>query len=244
MNALPSQRREPLALAFAILFPTLVTWVYFVALARSTPALQQAAYSIGKALQFLFPLVWVFLISRESWRSPSPSAPAMRRGTSIAVGIAFGLAVATVGFAAYFFYLKPAGHFDAAAGEVREKIQGLGLAAPAAYIALAVFYSLVHSLLEEYYWRWFVFGRLARMTTLPIAVALSSLGFMAHHVLLLATYFGWASPATYLLAAGVAIGGVAWACLYRQSGSLVGPWISHALVDAFIFALGYDLLRA
>jgi membrane protease YdiL (CAAX protease family) len=243
MNTSPNLRREQLALAFGILFPTLVTWVYFVALDGSAPALQQSAYSIGKALQFLFPLVWVFAISRDLLRSPALGPSAMRFSTSIAIGIAFGLLIAGVGLATYFLYLKPAGLFESAAGEVREKIKGLGLASFAAYLALAVFYSLVHSLLEEYYWRWFVFGRLTRITSLPWAFALSSLGFMAHHVLLLATYFGWDSPATYLLSAGVAIGGLAWAWLYRQSGSLIGPWISHALVDAFIFALGYDLLR-
>ena len=33
---------------------------------------------------------------------------------------------------------------------------------------------------------------------------------------------------------------VAW--LYRRSGSLVGPWLSHLLVDAGIMVIGYDLL--
>ena len=36
----------------------------------------------------------------------------------------------------------------------------IGPADTGKYVALAVFYALVHSLLEEYYWRWFVFGQL------------------------------------------------------------------------------------
>ncbi len=64
---------------------------------------------------------------------------------------------------------------------------------------------------------------------------------MAHHVILLASYFGWTSPITYVFSGGVAIGGVVWAFLYEYSGSLLGPWLSHALIDAAIFTVGYDL---
>ena len=42
------------------------------------------------------------------------------------------------------------------------------------YLLLAVFYSAIHSLLEEYYWRWFVFGRLSQLCKLPTAIAISS----------------------------------------------------------------------
>jgi membrane protease YdiL (CAAX protease family) len=61
-------------------------------------------------------------------------------------------------------------------------------------------------------------------------------------VLVLAKYFGWDSPATWLFSAGVAIGGVVWAVVYQRSKSLLGPWLSHLLVDAAIFAIGWDLI--
>jgi membrane protease YdiL (CAAX protease family) len=66
---------------------------------------------------------------------------------------------------------------------------------------------------------------------------------MAHHVILLATYFGWSSPWTYAFSLAVAVGGAVWAWLYERSGSLVGPWLSHLVVDAAIFLVGYDLAR-
>jgi hypothetical protein len=31
--------------------------------------------------------------------------------------------------------------------------------------------------------------------------------------------------------------------LYRRSGSLLGPWLGHLLVDALIFTVGWDLVR-
>ena len=71
---------------------------------------------------------------------------------------------------------------------------------------------------------------------------ISSLGFMAHHVIVLGFYFGWHSPWVYLLSLAVAIGGAFWAWLYDRTGSLAGPWLSHMLVDAGIFAVGYRMI--
>jgi membrane protease YdiL (CAAX protease family) len=66
---------------------------------------------------------------------------------------------------------------------------------------------------------------------------------MAHHVLVLGKYFGFDSPATWLFSSCVAVGGAVWAWLYNRTGSLLGPWLSHLLVDAAIFAIGFDLVR-
>jgi membrane protease YdiL (CAAX protease family) len=66
---------------------------------------------------------------------------------------------------------------------------------------------------------------------------------MAHHILVLATFFGWWSPATWLFSVAVAIGGAIWAWLYDRTDSLLVPWLGHSLVDAAIFAIGYDLAR-
>ena len=75
---------------------------------------------------------------------------------------------------------------------------------------MALFISVFHSLLEEYYWRWFVFGRLERSLPLAAAIGISSLAFMAHHVFVLAYYFPgrfWSAAVPFSLC--VAAGGVA-----------------------------------
>jgi hypothetical protein len=81
-----------------------------------------------------------------------------------------------------------------------------------------------------------------RLMRLAPALLLSGLAFGAHHVLVLAMYFGWDSPWTWGFSAAVAIGGVYWAWLYERTGSLVGPWLSHILADVAIFTIGYELL--
>jgi len=224
------------AVVFALCFPTLITLVYFVWLATSRPSLQQTAYTVGKILQFGFPLFWVFLVQRRrlTWKWPGTKG--------LAEGATFGLIVFAAMVSLYYGWLKPNGHLAAAEVEVRAKVAGFGLSSLAMYIGLGAFYSLCHSLLEEYYWRWFVFGQLRDLIPKNRAVLISSIGFMAHHVIVLATYFGWFSLATALFSLAVAIGGAAWAWIYQRSGSLLSVWISHLLVDAAIFTIGYDMV--
>ena len=144
----------------------------------------------------------------------------------------------------YFFVLKPAGVFDNAADSIREKVIGLGATSIPRYMALSIFYCVIHSLLEEYYWRWFVFDRLCHgMKAVPAAV-LSGLAFMGHHVIVLYVYFPgqfWVAVVPFSL--GIAVGGVVWAWLFRRTGSIYSPWLSHLLVDAAIFVIGWDLVR-
>jgi len=225
------------ALLFALFFPTVLTWVYFIALADSLPWLQKGTYGIGKLIQFAFPLAFVLLIRKERLQFRGIE----RSGLVVAVG--FGAIVAGAMLALYYFWLKPAGFFaGTVTEEVTNKLNGFGVTSLGAYAVLAIFYSLIHSLLEEYYWRWFVFGRLRKLVPLGVALAVSSVGFAAHHVLVLGKYFGWDTPATWLFSLGVAIGGAVWAVVYQRSKSLLGPWLSHLLVDGAIFLIGYDLI--
>lgn len=248
-NRQPPAGQRPI-LIVGLLFPTLVTWVYFVALDGQPAIWQQGAYTIGKGAQFLLPLAWVgwFLGERPALGEGSLTSRlrawlARPRATDWLLGIGFGLAVGGLMLLGYYGWLKPAGWFDQPAEAVAAKVRSIGIDAPLAFAAVGVFYSLIHSGLEEYYWRWFVFGRACRGLALPLAIGLSSVGFAAHHVLVLAHYFGYASPLTWLATLSIVIGGACWAWLYRRSGSLLPVWLSHAVVDAAIFVIGWDLMR-
>jgi membrane protease YdiL (CAAX protease family) len=236
-------RGERLVLAVALVFPTVAAWVYFVALSpqvatdpQANPFLQ-AAYSLSKVLQFSLPVAWLYAVDRAAlWpRRPSP------RG--VAAGVVFGVLVAAAAFALYYGWLADSPLFRDTPARLRSKVAVFGLATPAGYLALAAFLALAHSLLEEYYWRWFVYGRLRRHLPLAAALGVSGLAFMSHHVLVLAVFFpGWFWAAVVPFSLGIAAGGVVWAWLYERSGSLLGPWLSHLIVDAAVMAIGYDLL--
>ena len=61
-------------------------------------------------------------------------------------------------------------------------------------------------------------------------------------MILIGFYTGWDWSVGISLALAIAAAGAYWAWLYERSGSLVGPWISHLLVDAAIFAIGWRLI--
>ncbi len=234
----PLSPADKAAVATALVFPVLVTWFYFLAMNGAPVGYQQAAAGLGKTIQFAFPLIWVLAVQRRRLGLRPPSA----RG--LAVGAGFGLLVFAVALAVYGGWLKPSGHLDEAGRRMANKVTGFGVRSWPAFAAMGVFYALLHSLLEEYYWRWFVFGQLRRWIPVGAAIAVSSLTFTAHHVLVLGFYFGRLSWPTGVLSLAVAVGGVFWAWLYQRSGSLYGPWLSHALVDAALFLIGYDLIRS
>jgi uncharacterized protein len=230
-----SRRHDWAAVIFALLLPTVVTLAYFV-LAASAPAkVQQTVYGVAKILQFLFPVYWVLWVQRRTVLVK----PFETKG--VLFGLLSGLSITAAMYALYDFGLEDTALLAAAAGPMRAKIAGMALDSPIIFIAVGVFYSLMHSLLEEYYWRWFVFGQMKELTKVSTAIVISSLGFMAHHVLVIGTYFGFLSPATWIFSLCVAVGGAFWAWLYHRSDSLLGPWLSHLLVDAAIFAIGYEI---
>ena len=226
-----------LGVLFALVCPTIVTWAYFFRAADADQGMQQAVMATLKVLQFAFPFAWFYVVLREriEWRRPS------MRG--IVVGLLFGLAVAVASWLVFRYVLTGSPMFVEASEQIRAKVASFGIDSVTKYVALGVFYSLAHSFLEEYYWRWFVFGQLRRLVRLWPAIVVSSLGFMAHHVLVLSLYFGWWTWPTLLFSATVAIGGAFWAWLYDRTGSLVGPWLSHLLADAGIFFIGFQLVR-
>ncbi|WP_254507800.1 CPBP family intramembrane glutamic endopeptidase [Anatilimnocola floriformis] len=236
-------RYRAIALLFAMIYPTCLTWIYFTALKDSPGSWQQTAFSIGKLIQFGFPAFWIFVIERRQFSGHSFTT------SGLGLALALGVFEIVAGLGLYFVVLKPAGIFAGPLQEMLLKLRGFGLDSFGAYIALGVGYSLVHSWMEEYYWRWFVFRELADKNfdnaKLPVrALVISSLAFAAHHVVVLAGYFEWSSPWTYILSAIVAIGGGLFAWIYWSSRSLYAAWLAHAFADAAIFLIGYDLVKA
>ncbi|MFO0865499.1 MAG: type II CAAX endopeptidase family protein [Gemmataceae bacterium] len=242
MVSVSDSRQRPAfaALAFAMVFPAAMTWFYFVALGHQGgvpgPA-QSVAYAIGKTIQFGFPTLFVALTRPSRFGFPKMT----RRGWGAA--LSFALATSSAMAVLYFAWLKQSPWLGDTPQRVREKVEGFGIGSFPAFIAFALFLSSVHSLLEEYYWRWFVFRELRDRGTPGLAIALSSLGFMLHHIVVLGVYFPdrfWTLAMPFSI--GVAFGGAVWAWIYDRSGSLLPSWISHALVDSAIMTIGWDLL--
>ncbi len=221
----------------ALVFPTIITWGYFVLAGRYSTGLQQVIYLVVKGIQFAFPLVWVWLVLRQPLRTGRTTAQ------GLLLGAAFSVAVVGAGWLLFDRVLRDMAVFSSAAALIHDKIGGFGIDSVWKYAVLAGFYSLFHSLLEEYYWRWFVFRQLRQLVPLWPAIVVSALGFTGHHVIVLNEFFKEAPWLAWLLSSAVALGGMFWAWLYERTGSLFAPWLSHLLIDAGVFWVGYDLLR-
>ncbi len=212
-----SRRAEASALVIALGLPTLATWVHCVLLADCGAGTKQIAYSAGKVVPFAFLLVWVLAIERRRICLRRPNC----RGLPEAV--VFGVLVLVGMLVGYYGWLGPAGHLDAAGLVVRGELNRAGVDTPAKYMGFGAFIIVLHSLWEECYWRWYVFGGLRRMVSLG-------------------RYFEGLSLATVGFSLAVAVGGGVWAWIYDRSESLYGPWLSHLLVDAGIFVVGYQMV--
>ena len=233
----PSRKLLWAGVLFALVYPPAITWLYFVLASDYSQGLQQSLFLIVKSIQFVFPVAWVWFVLREPLRTGRLTA----RG--IAIGALSGALIVGAGWLLFDVVLRDLPIFTKASEFTLQKIASYGIDSVWKFAALAAFYSVIHSFLEEYYWRWFVFGQLRRLVPLWPAIVVSSLGFMVHHVIVLNQIFKDAPALAWLLSAAVALGSGFWAWLYDRTGSLLGPWLSHLLIDAGIFWIGYDLIR-
>ncbi|MCC7474144.1 MAG: CPBP family intramembrane metalloprotease [Pirellulales bacterium] len=225
-------------LLFAMLLPTLITWAYFVLASAYPQGMKQAVYLIAKVVQFGFPVLWVLWVLREPIRTGRPTA------WGLGVGAVFGVVVVAAGVALFQFVLRELPMFAAGAERIHGKVDSFGIDSVAKFIVLSSFYSLFHSLMEEYYWRWFVFRQLRAMVPMSWAVVGSGVAFTLHHVVVLMHFFPTALWFVALLSGGIAMGGCFWAWLYDRTGSIFDTWLSHLLIDAGIFfGVGYPLIQ-
>jgi membrane protease YdiL (CAAX protease family) len=121
------------------------------------------------------------------------------------------------------------------ASQIRSKAASLGILNH--YWLFGLFVALVHSLIEEYYWRWFVYGRLRELVRPGSAHALAALAFAAHHIVITTQYFGAAWG--LVLGSLVGVGGALWSVMYERQRTLAGAWASHMAVDLGILAVGH-----
>ncbi len=109
------------------------------------------------------------------------------------------------------------------------------------FLLYAAAISFIHSLIEEYYWRWFVFGQLNKRFTIYKAHMLAAGAFSLHHFVVCKFYFPLTTA--LLLTFVVFCGGVLFSMLYNRRKSLPGAWMAHAAADMVIFYTGFLMLK-
>lgn len=221
------------SLVLAMVLPFLASLGYFVVLSDSS--VSQVAYSGTK----IFTLLWPIIVYQAFLRDKKISVPFFSRSRSVVIeGFFSGFLILTAILLLAWLALPEV--VNQAAPQIEAKIDQLGLREH--FLLFSIFLCLIHSLLEEYYWRWFVFGHLKEFASGFKTHLLASLAFTAHHLVILSQFVS----AGWVLFGGLAvfIGGLTWSFLYERHQSLLGAWISHALADVALMMIAWDLLRS
>ena len=220
------------AIVPAAVVPLLGSLIYFVAFSGEPWA--RWTYVLVKVFTLVWPVLATIYILHQ--RLPRIDWKAPRHRRALVGGAVFGLGLVAIAVLLWQTPLRPA--LLAFAPQIRLKVEQLGVLDH--YIAFALFLSIIHSGLEEYYWRWFVFGNLRHIVGLGSAVTIGSLAFASHHFVILTQYVSlpWAVLGTL----AVAFGGAVWCLMLEREKTLSGAWLSHILADLVVLGVGYQML--
>lgn len=205
----------------ALILPTLGSLIYFSPYFSAEFA--KVVYLISKLLLIVWPIYFVLKSKNKiklNWTNK----------TSIKVGTIFAVLSGVLILAT----LPIAQNFQPSIQAVLEKFQLLN---PLHLIIFGIVFSLFHSTVEEYYWRWFLLSELTVKFSPRAAILISSLAFTSHHLVALIASLGIFYGT--LISLSVLLAGFFWAILFWRTKSVTGNFISHLVCDLAIIAVGY-----
>lgn len=200
-------------------------YFYFVAFEGTN--FSQIIYTLTKILIITWPIYWI--IKKEKTKLQKNNK------LSIILGILSGLAITILILSVFTVFFE---YFLQSSDEIIIKVQDFGITQY--YVLFALFLSIIHSGIEEYYWRWFIFKGLQTRFKPMSAAIISSIGFASHHFIILSQFFNaWI---TIAFGTAVFLSGLIWCYIHNKTNSSLGNWISHIFVDLAIMSIGYILI--
>lgn len=110
------------------------------------------------------------------------------------------------------------------------------------FIPVALYITLVNSLLEEIFFRGFAFAGLRESAGRRVAYIFSAGAFALYHI---AMMIGWFDlPLLLLTLVGLFVGGLIFDLLDERMGSIYPSWLVHMAANLAINAIGLMLFRA
>lgn len=214
-------------LLFWLMFPALATWTSF-----TLQWWPQVLYPLSKVVLIVAPLVFWWCKGGSISRLGARAGIFKTRGV---VGLASGVVFGGIIYCAWLFAFQ--GQLDG--GNIKTKLTALKLLEH--YWSVAIFIALANSLLEEWYWRGFVYDQLVQSNLSSYAiVGVGGVGFGLHHYFTLIVYFPLSITLFFTFVTMVA--GSSWSLMRIKGVSLIDCYISHIVADFALLWIGWQLL--
>lgn len=105
------------------------------------------------------------------------------------------------------------------------------------FLWIALYISFVNSLLEEFFFRGFIFLNLKKVSNRKFAYIISAFAFSIYHVAIMANWF---NPAIFLLViTGLFISGIIFNYLNEKNENIYNSWIVHMMANFSINTIGF-----
>ncbi|MEM9947776.1 MAG: type II CAAX endopeptidase family protein [Cyanobacteria bacterium P01_D01_bin.36] len=227
MNTMLRRRRSAIALLASVPFMS-VGVVAFLLFPSGTAG--QIILALCQLWLLSVPVVWLCQVERGPFQVSKP------KRVDFVMGGIVGLLMFFIILAAYELLLK---HWIDSSS-VQDVLAQVGGFTPVTFWLGGIYFSFVNALIEEYFWRWFVFSRCEELLPTKAAVAVSALFFTLHHTIGLAAFaVGWRVVVVGSLAVFVA--GVVWSVTYQQFRSVWGSYVSHAIADIALHIVAWQV---
>ncbi len=192
-------------------------------------------YAVKSLIKLVLFLLCPFVLSRLSGGIASGELFRVQK-KGIVKPLLMGAGLYAVILGAYFL-VRGVFDFSAVAGSLTESAG----VTKENFLFVALYISFVNSLLEEFFFRGFVFTNLKTAHSRTFAHGFSAVVFALYHV---AMMLGWFSLPLFLLCmAGLTAGGLIFNWLNEKQGNIYASWFVHMFANFAINTIGFMLLN-
>ena len=187
---------------------------------------------------FLAPLFYGLILRKESFKKSLIKNFSLEKfKKNFAVTFFTGLSLSTI-YLSSFFIFKDFIDIKSITDEIN-KVASINLSN---IIFIGAYIIIFNSILEEYFWRSFIFEELQKTIKPYLAYLISALAFSFHHVVF---FYNWFTPTFFIL---ITIGLVGYALImnfiWKRYRELFSCWLPHAMVDVVQIFIAYQVFNS
>lgn len=175
-------------------------------------------------ITFLFPLFYYIVIEKKSFKKIYQEQFSLTTFKKIWKNMLLLGIIAAIFYLGAFFILK--GFLDHSL--ITERLQTFASINTTNILFIGIYIILINSLLEEFFWRGFLFKKLKENVG-KSGYLISGLAFSFHHVMF---YYNWFTlPFFLIVTAGLTLYAICMNLIYNKYKDLYSCWLIHGITD-------------